>query len=65
MDAMWYGTVREGNIDVYIGLKGYSYEEVLVGVISSLMVFPINFLLVLVFRNCRLPKSRVRLYFVF
>ena len=60
VDAMWFATVRDGKIDLYLGLKGYSYEEVLVGVISSLMVFPVNMVLVLLFRKSRLPKSRVR-----
>ena len=62
VDAMWYGTLREGQVDLYLGFKGYSYEEVLVGAISSLMVFPINMILILIFRNCRLPKSRVSFF---
>ena len=64
VDAMWYGTLREGKVDLYLGFKGYSYEEVLVGAISSLMVFPINMILILIFRNCRLPKSRVSFFLI-
>lgn len=58
INAMWYGTVRE-SVDLYVGFKSYSYEEIIVGIISSLMVFPVNFIIIMVFRNCRLPASRV------
>ncbi len=62
VDAMWFGTFQEGKVDFYLGFKGYSYEEVLVGVVSSLMVFPINMIFVLIFRKSRLPQPRVSEY---
>jgi len=40
-----------------VGFQSYSYEEIIVGIISSLMVFPVNFVIVMIFRNCRLPAS--------
>eukprot|EP00794_Sanderia_malayensis_P008787 gene8787-9725_t len=58
IDAMWYGTAKEGQVDLYLGFKGYSYEEVIIGAISSLMVFPVNMIFILIFKNSRMPHSK-------
>ena len=57
-NATWFGVAPEGQVDLYIGFKGYSLEEVVIGIISAVIVFPLNFLLYLLFRKSRERKVR-------
>ena len=53
-NAMWYETGGSGNASqINLGLFSFSWDEVFIGVCSSLIVFPINLLLVQIFRHCR------------
>lgn len=57
--GMYYGRPSNG-VEVEVpGLLVFSWEEVLIGVISSLIVFPINLFVVQIFRNVR-PKPKVK-----
>lgn len=53
-NAMWYETGGSGNASqINLGLFSFSWDEVFIGVCSSLIVFPVNLLLVQIFRHCR------------
>ena len=53
-NAMWYGTATSGNASqIDLGLFSFSWDEVFIGICSSLIVFPVNLLLVQIFRHCR------------
>jgi hypothetical protein len=56
VNAMWYGILKHKD-DSWkeIWTDTFSWEEVVVGILSSLMVFPINILIMQIFR-----KSRVK-----
>ncbi|XP_064630096.1 polycystin-1-like [Lineus longissimus] len=57
VNAMWYGLVKDTDDrwkDIWV--DAFSWEELVVGILSSLMVFPINILIMQIFR-----KSRVKL----
>lgn len=57
--GMYYGTPSNG-VEVEVpGMLVFSWEEVLIGIISSLIVFPINLFVVQIFRNVR-PKPKVK-----
>ena len=58
VNATWFGVAPEGQVDLYLGFKGYSLEEVVIGIISAVIVFPLNFLLYLLFRKSRERKVR-------
>ncbi|XP_066292476.1 polycystin-1-like isoform X2 [Branchiostoma lanceolatum] len=57
VNAMWYGLIKTNNEDVEIWYFAFSWEELAVGIISNLMVFPINLLIVTLFRKI---KSKVK-----
>lgn len=58
-NAMWYEREGTGNgSQINLGLFTFSWDELFIGVCSSLIVFPLNLLLVQVFRRCR-SKGRV------
>ena len=59
VNAMWFGVAPEGKVDIYLGFSGLSYEEILIGIISSLIVFPINMLFVIIFRKTKTAHSKV------
>ncbi|XP_028413115.1 uncharacterized protein LOC114535974 [Dendronephthya gigantea] len=53
-NAMWYETGGgENAAHINLGLFMFSWDEVAIGICSSLVVFPINLILVQVFRHCR------------
>lgn len=57
--GMYYGRPSNG-VEVEVpGMLVFSWQEVLIGVISSLIVFPINLFVVQIFRNVR-PKPKVK-----
>lgn len=53
VNAMWFEVAPEGQVDVYIGFQGFSYQEIIIGFISALIVFPLNLLFLLLFRKSR------------
>ncbi|XP_035695282.1 LOW QUALITY PROTEIN: polycystin-1-like [Branchiostoma floridae] len=57
VNAMWYGLIKTNTEDVEIWYFAFSWEELAVGIISNLMVFPINLLIVTLFRKI---KSKVK-----
>ncbi|XP_078691028.1 polycystin-1-like isoform X3 [Branchiostoma floridae x Branchiostoma belcheri] len=57
VNAMWYGLIKTNTEDVEIWYYAFSWEELAVGIISNLMVFPINLLIVTLFRKI---KSKVK-----
>lgn len=56
VNAMWFQVAPDGQVDVYIGFKGYSFNEILIGMISAMIVFPLNFILITLFRKSRQTK---------
>ena len=60
VNAAWFRVAPEGKVDLYIGFKGYSYEEIIIGLITAIIVFPLNFLFFLLFRKSR--QKHVRIY---
>ena len=54
VNAMWYGVLKDQD-DRWKGIWNdtFSWEELCVGVLSSLMVFPINILIMQMFRKSR------------
>ena len=59
-NAMWYGTGESGNTSqIDLGLFSFSWDEVFIGICSSLIVFPVNLLLVQIFRHCRAKNKHL------
>lgn len=52
-NAMWYEADKGSYTVVKIGALEFSWEQVTIGICSSLIVFPINLILVQIFRHCR------------
>ena len=53
-NAMWYEREGTGNASqVNLGIFTFSWNELFIGVCSSLIVFPLNLVLVQLFRRCR------------
>ena len=60
-NAMWYQTADSGNSSqIDLVLFSFSWDEFFIGVCSSLIVFPINLLLVEIFRHCRCKNKPSR-----
>lgn len=58
-NALWYEADKGRYTAVELGPFEFSWEQVSIGILSSLVVFPINLLLVQIFRHCRprpMPK---------
>ena len=53
---MWFQVAPEGQIDIYFGFKGYSFEEIIIAVISVAMVVPLHVFLLLLFRKSKEAK---------
>ena len=54
VNAMWYEREGTGNgSQINLGLFTFSWDEIFIGVCSSLIVFPLNLLLVQIFRRSR------------
>jgi hypothetical protein len=56
VNAAWFQVAPKGKVDLYIGFQGYSYEELIIGAISALIVFPLNFLFLVLFRKSAQKK---------
>lgn len=52
-NALWYEADKGRYTAVELGPFQFSWEQVFIGICSSLVVFPINLLLVQIFRHCR------------
>ena len=52
-NAMWYKTDEGRYTKADLGPFSFSWEQIIIGISSSLIVFPINLILVQIFRNCR------------
>ena len=52
-NAMWYKTDEGRYTEIELGVFRFSWEQVSIGISSSLIVFPINLLLVQIFRHYR------------
>lgn len=52
-NAMWYEADQGNQTVVELGSFKFSWEQVSIGICSSLVVFPINLILVQIFRHCR------------
>lgn len=52
-NALWYEADKGRYTAVELGPFEFSWEQVSIGICSSLVVFPINLLLVQIFRHCR------------
>ena len=62
-NAMWYEGEKRSYTAVRLGSLKFSLEQVFIGVCSSLIVFPINLILVQIFRHCgRRPAKKQKLY---
>ena len=62
-NAMWYEAEKRSYTAVRLGSLKFSWEQVFIGVCSSLIVFPINLILVQIFRHCgRRPAKEQKLY---
>lgn len=65
-NAMWYEKDKGSYTAVDLGPFQFSWEQISIGIMSSLVVFPINLILVQLFRHSKLkrppdiPKSRKR-----
>ncbi|XP_048575421.1 uncharacterized protein LOC5516858 isoform X2 [Nematostella vectensis] len=57
-NAMWYEVPTGSNTQVDIGPVQFSWEQVSIGIMSSMVVFPINLVIVQIFRNCKAKKNR-------
>ena len=57
-NAMWYETDKGRYTTAELGPFEFSWEQVSIGICSSLIVFPINLILVQIFRHCRSRPSR-------
>ena len=58
-NVMWYQTDVGRYTEVKLGPVSFSWEQVSIGISSSLVVFPINLLLVQIFRHCKpFPPNR-------
>lgn len=55
-NAMWYKTDEGRYTRVDLGPVEFSWEQVSIGIMSSLIVFPINLILVQIFRHSKLKK---------
>lgn len=55
-NAMWYKTDEGRYTRVDLGPLEFSWEQVSIGIMSSLIVFPINLALVQIFRHSKLRK---------
>ena len=53
VNAAWFRVAPNDEVDIYIGFKGYSFEELIIGAITALIVFPLNLLFLLLFRKSR------------
>ena len=55
VNAMWYGAIKTTTpADALINFDNvFSWEEILVGMVSSLIVFPINLAIVTLFRKSK------------
>lgn len=53
VNAMWYKTDVGRYTEIKLGPFQFSWEQVSIGISSSLIVFPINLLLAQIFRQCR------------
>ena len=58
VNAAWFRVAPQGKVDLYIGFKGYSYEELIIGVITAILVFPLNLLFFVLFRKSRQKEVR-------
>ena len=56
-NAMWYEADKGRYTAVKLGALQFSWEQVSIGICSSLAVFPVNLLLVQIFRHCRPAPS--------
>ena len=57
-NAMWYDADRGRYTAVDLGPFQFSWEQISIGICSSLVVFPVNLLLVQIFRHCKpVPAS--------
>ena len=61
-NAMWYEADKGRYTAVKVGTLEFSWEQVSIGICSSLIVFPINLILVQIFRHCsqRPPQKNCR-----
>ncbi|PFX17783.1 Polycystic kidney disease protein 1-like 2 [Stylophora pistillata] len=57
-NALWYESDTGRYSAVQLGPFEFSWEQVSIGICSSLIVFPINLLLVQIFRHCRPEATR-------
>lgn len=57
-NAMWYEADKGRYTAVELGPFEFSWEQVSIGICSSLVVFPINLILVQIFRHCRPRPAR-------
>ena len=60
VNAMWYGMLKRNNASFVVGEFGW--EEVVLGFISNIMVFPINIGIIFLFKKSR---SKVRVQYIF
>ena len=56
----WYGTADNGSSVVKLGPIKFSVAGIYVGVMSSIMTFPINLLIVAIFRYSEPPPENIR-----
>ncbi|XP_013395471.1 polycystin-1-like [Lingula anatina] len=65
VNAMWYGLLKTDYIDVDLnfemvfGFEYFSWEEIVVGVVSSVIVFPVNLVLIQMFASSRHKLTRL------
>ena len=57
-NAMWYEADKGRYTAVQLGSLEFSWEQVFIGVCSSLIVFPVNLILVQIFRHCGRRPAR-------
>ena len=60
VNAMWYGLLKKNNSSSTIG--DFGWEEVILGLVSNIMVFPINIGIIYLFKKSR---SKVCEHFIF
>lgn len=54
----WYGTTPDSADEIKVGPVSFTLAGVYVGLMSSAMTFPINILIVLIFRMARPPPQK-------
>ncbi|XP_041364412.1 polycystin-1-like [Gigantopelta aegis] len=61
VDAMWYGLLKDRtDAQADVSWSSFSWEEVVIGLVSNTIVFPVALVLILIFKKSRSQKNMFR-----